>query len=53
MSAMTQLRSNGITAQVASARVTETSGASRKTAFEVGAGMTGSFRTNFSRSAND
>ena len=53
MSEITQLRLTGITAQAASASTQETSGASRNTPLLAPAGITGSFSTNFSRSAND
>jgi hypothetical protein len=53
MSAITQPRSNGITAQAASASTQVTSGASRNTPLLAPDGMIGSFSTNFSRSAKD
>ena len=53
MSAITQPRSTGITAQAASASTQVTSGASRKTPLLAAAGIVGSFSTNFRRSAKD
>ena len=53
MSAIAQPRPTGITAQAASARTQETSGASRNTPLLAPAGMIGSLSTNFSRSAKD
>ncbi len=53
MSATTQPSATGTTAKVASASVTATSGARRKTTLSEEAGMTGSFSTNFRRSAKD
>jgi hypothetical protein len=53
MLAMAQPTLTGITAQVASASTQVTSGASRKMPLLAPAGMTGSFITNFSRSAKD
>ena len=53
MSAIAQPSSTGITAQAASASTAETSGASRNTPLLAPAGMTGSLKTNFSRSAKD
>ncbi len=53
MSAITQPISTGITAQAASASTQVTSGASRNTPLLAAAGIVGSFRTNFSRSAKD
>ena len=53
MSEITQLGLTGITAQAASASTQETSGASRNTPLLAPAGITGSFSTNFSRSAKD
>jgi hypothetical protein len=53
MSAMTQPGLKGITAHEASANVAVTSGASRKMPLLAGAGITGSFKTNFRRSAKD
>ena len=53
MSAITQPAETGITAQAESASTELTSGASRKIALLAGAGMTGSFSTNLSRSAKD
>ncbi len=43
----------GITAHAASASTEATSGASRNTPLSAPAGISGSFSTNFSRSAND
>jgi hypothetical protein len=51
MSAITQPSATGITAHAASASDTETSGASRKMPLLEPDGITGSLRTNFSRSA--
>lgn len=53
MFAITQFALSGMTAQAASASVTETSGASRKIVLLAPAGMTGSLKTNFKRSAKD
>ncbi len=53
MLATAQFSFTGMTTQAASAKVTETSGAKRKTAFEEPEGITGSFNTNFNRSAKD
>ena len=53
MSAMAQPALSGITAQAASDRAHITSGASRNMPLLAGAGITGSFSTNFSRSAKD
>ena len=50
MSAITQPRSTGITAQAASASTQETSGASRNTPLLAPAGMIGSLSMNLSRS---
>ena len=51
MSAIAQPALSGMTAQAASARVHITSGASRNMPLLAEAGITGSLRTNFSRSA--
>ena len=53
MSAIAQPSVTGMTAQAASASVPVTSGASRNTPLLAPAGMTGSLKTNFSRSAKD
>ena len=53
MSAITQPALTGITAQAASASTQVTSGASRNTPLLAPSGITGSLRTNFSRSAKD
>ena len=53
MSAITQPRLTGITAQAASASTQVTSGASRNTPLLAPAGIIGSLSTNLSRSAKD
>src|SRR6267142_375343 len=53
MSEITQPRSIGITAQAANARTQLTSGASRNTPLLEPEGITGSFSTNFKRSAKN
>jgi len=53
MLAIAQPSLTGMTAQVATARTTEISGASRNTPLLAPEGMIGSLKTNFRRSAND
>ena len=52
MSPTTQPSATGITAHIAIARMTPTSGASRNTPLLAPAGMIGSFRMNLRKSAN-